>query len=116
MKKQTRKKVLQYGISIVLAVLILIGFFWPMPKYIESPGSADNLKTFVKIKNHPDKHPGKFMITSVKLAQARPVTYLMAKVSPYSSIESEQSVTGGQSNDTYSKNAEFLHAKRHQRS
>lgn len=107
MKKQTRKKVLQYGISIVLAILILIGFFWPMPKYIESPGSADNLKTFVKIKNHPDKRPGKFMITSVKLAQARPVTYLMAKVLPYSSIESEQSITGGQSNDTYVKMQNF---------
>lgn len=107
MKKQTRKRILQYGISTVLAILILIGFFWPMPKYIESPGSADNLKTFVKIKNHPDQHSGKFMITSVKLAQAHPVTYLIAQVAPYTSIESEQSVTGGQSNDTYVKMQNF---------
>ncbi|MFC6253476.1 SepM family pheromone-processing serine protease [Secundilactobacillus hailunensis] len=107
MKKQTRNKVLQYGISIVLAILILIGFFWPMPQYIESPGSADNLKSFVSIKGHPDKRAGKFMITSVKLAQARPVTYLLAKVTPYSSIESEQSVTGGQNNDTYVKMQDF---------
>lgn len=107
MNKQTRKKVFQYGISIILAILILIAFFWPMPSYIESPGSADNLKSFVKINNYPDKHPGKFMITSVKLAQAHPVTYLMAKILLYSSVESEQSVTGGQSNDTYVKMQDF---------
>lgn len=107
MQKQTRNKVVQYSLAFILAILILIGFFWPMSQYIESPGSADNLKSFVSIKNHPDKRSGQFMITSVKLAQARPITYLLAKVSPYSSIESNQSITGGQSNDTYVRMQNF---------
>ncbi|MTV81355.1 SepM family pheromone-processing serine protease [Secundilactobacillus folii] len=107
MQKQTRKKVFQYGLSIIVMVLILVGCFWPMSQYIESPGSADNLKSFVSIKHHPDKRSGEFMITSVKLAQARPITYLMAKVLPYNSIESNQSITGGQNNTTYIKMQDF---------
>ncbi|KRK98246.1 hypothetical protein FD04_GL001226 [Secundilactobacillus odoratitofui DSM 19909 = JCM 15043] len=107
MQKQTKKRIVQYAVSVAVAIVILVGFFWPMSSYIESPGSADNLKTFVSIKNHPDKSAGKFMITSVRLAQAHPFTYLMAKVSPYSTIESAQSVTGGQSSQTYLKMQNF---------
>lgn len=47
------------------------------------------------------------MITSVRLAQARPVSYLLAKVLPYHTIEDEQSVTGGQSGATYMRMQTF---------
>ncbi|GAA3615827.1 SepM family pheromone-processing serine protease [Secundilactobacillus similis] len=107
MKKILKQRWVRYGVSIVAAIVILIGFFWPMSAYIESPGSADDLKSFVTIPGHADKQKGKFMITSVQLAQARPFTYALAKLSPYSSIESEASITGGQSNDTYMQMQNF---------
>lgn len=106
MKHTTRRRV-GYWIGIGIAILILIGSFWPLSSYIESPGSADNLKSFVRVEGHKDTAAGKYMITSVRLAQARPLTYLYAKMSPYQSIESEQSVTGGQSGSTYMKMQDF---------
>lgn len=82
---------------------IAIGFLWPLPNYIEGPGDAANLSKIVNIKNHPDKHKGQFMLMSVSIAQARPFTYLYAKLNPYYSIEPEEAVTGGQDMKEYSK-------------
>lgn len=86
---------------------LLWTFLWPLPDYVESPGSADNLKSFVTIKGHPDRKQGAFMITSVRLAQARPITYLLAKVLPYHNIQDEEDVTGGQDDATYLKMQRF---------
>ncbi|MCW3778069.1 SepM family pheromone-processing serine protease [Levilactobacillus namurensis] len=91
-----------------LAVVAILAFFlFPLPRYIEGPGEADDLKTFVKMPGHADKRSGKFMITSVALAQARPVSYLYAKFNPYYTIEPVEAVTGGESNATYDKVQNF---------
>lgn len=96
-------------ILLVLFVVLFLGWFllWPLNKYIESPGSADSLKSYVKIKGYPDKRSGSFMITSVYLQRARPVTYLWAKVAPYYTIEDQEDVTGGQNNATFNKVQDF---------
>lgn len=47
------------------------------------------------------------MITSVYLQQARPATYLWAKLNPHTSIESADSVTGGENSATYTKVQDF---------
>ena len=95
MKKQD--KLIMRRILLTLFAVLFIGWFlfWPLNKYIESPGTADSLRSYVKIKGHPDKQKGSFMITSVYLQQARPATYLWAKLTPYNTIESKQAVTGG---------------------
>jgi len=103
----TRRQWRQILVTVILALAVLLFFLWPLPKYIEGPGEADNLKSFVTVAQHPDKHKGKYMITSVALAQARPVSYLYAKFNPYYSIESVASVTGGESNATYDKVQNF---------
>ncbi len=92
MKKWLKKYLIWFAILIFIA----IGFLWPLPNYIEGPGDAANLSKIVNIKNHPDKHKGQFMLMSVSIAQARPFTYLYAKLNPYYSIEPEEAVTGGQ--------------------
>ncbi|TGD17841.1 SepM family pheromone-processing serine protease [Levilactobacillus suantsaiihabitans] len=107
MGKFTRREWRQIIITVGLTLLVLAFFFLPLPKYIEGPGEADNLKTFVSMPGHPDKHAGKYMITSVALSQARPVSYLYAKLNPIYSIESVDDVTGGQSNATYDKVQDF---------
>lgn len=107
MWKLTRKQWWQIIGTAIAALAVLAFFFLPLPKYIEGPGEADNLKTFVKMPGHPDKNSGKYMITSVALAQARPATYLYAKLNSYYSIESVDDVTGGQSNATYDKVQDF---------
>ncbi len=87
--------------------MVLIMLFLPLNSYIESPGEADNLKSYVHIKKHPDKAKGSYMITSVYLQRARPVTYLWALANPHATIESASSVTGGQSDKTYDKVQDF---------
>jgi PDZ domain-containing protein len=107
MKRQD-KKVLKW-IGIVLAIVVFLGWFllWPLNSYIEGPGNASNLRSFVKVKGHSDPGHGSFMITSVALQQARPVTYVMAKMVPYLSIEKAQDVTGGEDNATFDRVQRF---------
>lgn len=99
MKKWFKKYLIWFAILLFIA----IGFLWPLPKYIEGPGDAANLSKIVTIKQHPDKQKGQFMLMSVSIAQARPFTYLYAKLSPYYSIEPEEAVTGGQDMKAYNQ-------------
>lgn len=107
MKKQDN--IILRRIAITLFAVLFLGWFlfWPLPSYIEGPGTADNLQSYVHIKGHPDRRKGSFMITSVMLSQARPATYLWAKVTPYHSIESADDVTGGQSGATFNRVQNF---------
>lgn len=107
LRQTTRQQRTQFVGMLVAVGLILAFFMLPLPAYIEGPGTADNLKTFVKMPGHADKRSGKFMITSVAQAQARPVSYLYAKLNPYYSIASVASTTGGESNATYNKVQDF---------
>ena len=93
----------------VLAAVLFVGWFlfWPLNYYIETPGTADNLKSYVTVKGHPDKHKGSYMITSVYLQQARPATYIWAHFDPQATIEKASDVTGGQSGATYNKVQNF---------
>lgn len=92
-----------------LFAVLFVGWalFWPLNKYIETPGTADSLKNYVKVKGHPDKRPGSFMITSVYLQQARPVTWVWAHFDPHATIENANDVTGGQNGKTYDKVQNF---------
>lgn len=107
MKKQD--KLIMRRIVITLFAVLFLGWFlfWPLHSYIEGPGTSDNLRSYVKIKGHPDRQRGSFMITSVMLSQARPATYLWAKMTPYHTIESADDVTGGQSGATFNRVQNF---------
>ena len=107
MKKQDN--VILRRIGIILGVVLLLGcfLFWPLNSYIESPGTAADLQSFVKIKGHPDRYKGSFMLTSVAIQRAHPATYLYAKMMPYMSIESAEDVTGGQNSVTYDRVQKF---------
>ncbi|AEB73011.1 SepM family pheromone-processing serine protease [Lentilactobacillus buchneri] len=98
-----KKWVKKYLIWFAILLFVAIGFLWPLPKYIEGPGDAANLSKIVNIQGHPDRQKGQFMLMSVSISQARPFTYLYAKLSPYYSIEPEEDVTGGQDMKEYSK-------------
>ncbi|GEK28433.1 SepM family pheromone-processing serine protease [Furfurilactobacillus siliginis] len=92
----------------ITAIVVLLGLrFWPLNSYIETPGTADNLRDFVTMPTRPDKRGGDFMITSVYLQRATPLTWALAHADPHASIDSEQDVTGGQSGATYNKVQNF---------
>mgnify|MGYP001177762882 FL=1 len=102
-----KNKVRKYLVPIIVFLFLVWGFFWPMSNYIEGPGDAADLSQIVNIKNHPDRQKGQFMLTSVGIAQAHPFTYAWAKVNPYYSIVSADSVTGGQNVSEYDKVQNF---------
>lgn len=107
MKRQD-KQVLRW-IGVVLALILFLGWFllWPLNSYVEAPGTATNLRSFVRVKDHPDPGKGSFMITSVALQRAHPATYLVAKAVPYLSIEKAADVTGGESGATFDRVQHF---------
>lgn len=107
MKRQDKKVSRWIGIALAAVLFIAWALLWPLNSYIEAPGSASNLRSFVQVKGHPDKGKGSFMITSVALQQARPATYVMAKLVPYMSIESADDVTGGQNSATFDRVQKF---------
>lgn len=94
-------------VSVVLVLGLLVGFFLPVNKYIETPGGASELKPFVKISGYPDNKPGSYMITYVQLAKATPFKLLAAHFDAHASIEKEQAVTGGVDDATYNKVQNF---------
>ncbi|MCY9807513.1 PDZ domain-containing protein [Lentilactobacillus senioris] len=104
MKRKWPKPVFWWLIGVVLLTVFL---FWPLPKYIEGPGEASAINSFVRIKDHPDKQKGSFMLTSVGIAQARPLTYLWAKIVPYYTIEDANDVTSGQNMVQYEQVQKF---------
>ncbi|WP_367341817.1 SepM family pheromone-processing serine protease [Limosilactobacillus sp.] len=105
--KSDRRILKRIGIGIAIVLFLGWFLFWPLNRYIEMPGSADNLRSYVTVKGHPDHRKGSFMITSVYLAQARPVTWVWAKFNPHATIESANDVTGGTSGQTYEKVQDF---------
>lgn len=107
MKNVDKKVLRRLGLGLLAVAFLAWFLFWPLNQYIESPGSADGLKSYVSVKDHPDRYSGSFMITSVYLQQARPATYLWAKVTPYASLEPADAVTGGQDARTYTKVQDF---------
>lgn len=107
MEKRKRRKFGKIALFSGIVIFLLWFIFWPLNSYIESPGEADGLKSYVTVKKHPDKRSGSFMITSVYLQRARPVTYVWALINPHATIESASEVTGGQSDTTYDKVQNF---------
>ncbi|MBW1605447.1 SepM family pheromone-processing serine protease [Lactobacillus sp. Sy-1] len=103
MKNKGKHRFFKIGLPVLVVILVAVSFLLPLPKYIEGPGGADKLSNIVNIKNHPDNQKGKFMLTSVGIMQATPASYLYAKLNPYYSIESVESVTGGQNSATYDR-------------
>ncbi|WP_279383302.1 hypothetical protein [Secundilactobacillus collinoides] len=52
MKKILRKRITKITLGVIAGILVLVGLFWPLPYYIETPGSGTNLKSFVSIKKN----------------------------------------------------------------
>ncbi|MGX6429101.1 SepM family pheromone-processing serine protease [Levilactobacillus yonginensis] len=107
MRYWTRRQWRQLILLVTIGIAVLAFFFLPLPKYIEGPGEADDLKSFVKMPGHADTHKGKFMITSVMQSQATPATYLYASLHAYDTIESIDEATGGVSTATYDRVQDF---------
>lgn len=80
-KNYFRTKRFQW-IIIVIAILVYISFYIPVPYFITMPGSAIELTPLVDIQNSY-KQEGKLMLTTVSLMPARFPTYIYSQFNSY---------------------------------
>ena len=78
-------------------VLIVVAVFWllfmPLPYYIESPGSAVHLNELVQVDNEADQETGSYMLTTVAVRRATPLTYF-TKYLPFHDGYTEEELFG----------------------
>ncbi|WP_088838917.1 SepM family pheromone-processing serine protease [Listeria sp. ILCC792] len=79
-------------VAIVILVVVIAGFFIPMPYYITKPGSTEKLEPLVEIAGHESELKGSLSLVTIAMANANIYTYGLAKLLPYQEIEKESDV------------------------
>ncbi|WP_429971224.1 SepM family pheromone-processing serine protease [Fructilactobacillus sp. Tb1] len=103
--KKTKAFIKKHKISLALSITVLFIlwlFLWPLNALVEAPGEAIDIQPMVKIENTAKLNKTKFMITAVSISQAHPISYLQKQFDKHLSIESSDSITGGQNNEQFS--------------
>lgn len=97
------RKYWRYPIILVVLVGMLMALFWPLPYYIESPGTAEKISRFVTIEHQRDQRKGGYYLMTVALQQARPVTWLVAQARSDMTILKQADVLGGTTSREYDR-------------
>ncbi|TLG80218.1 SepM family pheromone-processing serine protease [Vagococcus zengguangii] len=99
---QRRKSKTPLFFCIIIACLVtMIGLFLPLPYYIEMPGSAEDVQQFVTIDGQKNENTGAYLLTTVGIRQASPVTLLAAKFNEFQEIETKEELFGDNNSDEY---------------
>ncbi|WP_315899424.1 SepM family pheromone-processing serine protease [Priestia flexa] len=96
MKKRVR--ILSY-IALVLTIAML--FFYPLPYYITKPGIAQELKPIINVQGGYEEQ-GAFMLTTVRMGRATPLSYAMAHIQDFHHLYPEEDILQqGESDSDY---------------
>lgn len=90
MKKIKNKRFTIWYVSILVLIL---GLVVPLPYYIEAPGSAVRLSELIEVNDKKDNNPGSFMLTTVAIRKATPLTYF-TKYLPFHEGVTEKELFG----------------------
>lgn len=93
------KSMLPFGIVILLIIVML----FPIPYYVEGPGTTENLKEFVTVDNKRDSEPGAFYLTTVGVRKATLASALRAKFSDFQELVSKEELMGSSTNSEYER-------------
>ncbi|EIA18968.1 SepM family pheromone-processing serine protease [Listeria fleischmannii] len=89
-------------VAIIVLLVVIAGFFIPMPYYITKPGSTEKLEPLVEIEGHKSELKGSLSLVTIAMANANIYTYGLAKLLPYQEIEKESDVRyENESNEEY---------------
>lgn len=100
-KGQKKKNRVFYGL---LAVLVLFGVmvFIKLPYYVNMPGSAIDTGSVIEVDQADESEEGQLMFTTVSMARANPLLYLMSFFKDYYELEPiEEVLTPGMSEEQY---------------
>lgn len=73
-----------FSVFIAIALLYVV-YFMPLPLYIFKPGTAEDIHPMVHVKQASEEK-GRFMLTTVQVADATVFGYLMSYVRPYQEL------------------------------
>ena len=73
------------SLFIVFVIVITLNFY-PIEKYVMSPGNAYNVEDFITVKNGDVDDEGSFSLMTVSVAKATLATYLLAQVNKHHDV------------------------------
>lgn len=92
----TVKKFLAF---MVVVVIVVVGFVYPMHYYIMSPGHAYALADYVDVEDADTPSKGSLSMMTVAMSKATPFTYAIAKFSDEKDIMKEKDVRAPEESD-----------------
>lgn len=78
-------------ISILFCLLLVVGYFLPLPYYVSKPGMARELEPIIKVANG-ESAEGSFMLTTISMGKANIYTYALANFVDYWGIYKEKEI------------------------
>lgn len=84
-------KKISRGSLVVLCLLSVAGYFYPLPYYISKPGMAKELEPIVSVENRHASE-GSFMLTTIQMGKANIYTYALADWLDYWSVYKEEDI------------------------
>ena len=102
-KQNIKKKALLY---LALSIAFL-SFFVPLPYYLEVPGDAMELNSFVSVNGKRDQEPGAFMLTTVGIRPATAAMVLASYFQPNQELVSKTALMGDSSNAEYNQMQQY---------
>ncbi len=91
----------------LVLIFLLASAVIPIPYYLEVPGSAENLKDFVKVNTKTDTYDGSFMLTTVGVVRARPLTAFLSLFFEDQELVSKKELMGSSNSEEYNKLQEY---------
>ncbi|MCS4488118.1 SepM family pheromone-processing serine protease [Streptococcus sciuri] len=100
-KKSFWQRFKWWFLGLLAVVFMLFSLFVPLPYYVEMPGGAFDIKSVLTVNGKEDHKKGSYNFVAVGVSQATLAQLLYALATPDAVIETEQTMTGGYSNDDY---------------
>lgn len=99
----TDKEGIKRLLLIIFAIVIVVVLFFPIPYYVESPGTAEKLNSMITVDGKKDEEKGSYMLTTVKIVGATPIRAVLSFIRPYQELVSKKTVQGDSSTKEYNQ-------------
>jgi PDZ domain-containing protein len=87
------KSVMRFTVPIIAALLIFyVLVLYPLPYYIFSPGTAENIRPMVQVKQGGFPEKGSLMLTTVSVSDANIAGYILERFNPNEELYKKSSI------------------------
>jgi PDZ domain-containing protein len=109
LKDLQQRSNIRFIIPIILVVLIIFGLNVKLPYYIFSPGSAEQIRPMVQVKQGGLPEKGTFMLTTVSVREADVLGYLSTQINPNEELYKKEAIRqAGETESEYNERQSFV--------